>query len=38
MNNDQGKSERSLSHISDVLKKTPEKINVLCRDCGETFE
>ena len=38
MNNGQGKSERSLSSISEVLKKTPEKINIVCRDCGETFE
>lgn len=38
MNNDQGKRGRSLSPISDVLKKNPEKINIVCRDCGETFE
>ena len=38
MNNDQGKSERTLSHISGALKKFQEKIKVVCRDCGESFE
>ena len=38
MNNDQGKSGRSLSHISAALKKFQEKIKVVCRDCGESFE
>jgi len=38
VNNDQGKSEQTLSPISEVLKKPPGKINVVCRDCGETFE
>ena len=39
MNNDQGKSGRSLSPISEVLAKSlGEKINAVCRDCGETFE
>ncbi|MBA7587339.1 hypothetical protein ES708_29366 [subsurface metagenome] len=39
MNNDQGKSEPSLSPISRVLGKSwGEKIEVVCRDCGETFD
>jgi len=38
VNNDQGKSEQTLSPISEVLKKTMGKIKVVCRDCGESFE
>ena len=38
MENDRGKSGQSLSPISKVLKKILEKIKVVCRDCGETFE
>ena len=33
------RNERSLSHISKVLRKTKgEKIEVICIDCGNTFE
>ena len=39
MNNDHGRSEQSLSHISRVLEKTlGDKIEVTCIDCGKTFE
>ncbi|GAJ08239.1 unnamed protein product [marine sediment metagenome] len=39
MNNDRGKSEQSLSPISKVLGKIQgEKLKVVCRDCGGTFE
>ena len=38
MNNAHGKSEGSLSHISGALKKFQGKIEVVCSDCGETFE
>lgn len=39
MENNEGKSEQGLSPILRVLEKTRgEKIKVVCRDCGETFE
>lgn len=38
MNNDRGKSESTLSHISGALESLNQKIKRMCLDCGEEFE
>ena len=32
------KREQDLSHISEALERFPQKIDVICRECGKTFQ